>query len=119
MSYKTTAFLNEQEMKLLNILKDNVKEKYTVLVKIRLSEFLYSTQPQGSDAFFDEFNRVNLVTLPFVIFDTLENRLAAVVYLSENGLEEKDLLGSCGIPCIEIGTFRDVLTSEKLAICMV
>lgn len=119
MSYKTTAFLTEREIKLLTILQENVKEKYAVLAKIRLSEFLYSTQPQGSESFYNEFNRVNLVTLPFVIFDTLENRLAAVVYLSENGLEEKELLESLRIPCIEISEFRDVLTSEQLAICMV
>lgn len=119
MSYKAIAFLSERENKLLNILKENVKERYAVLAKIRLSEFFYSTQPQGSAAFYAEFDRVNLVTLPFVIFDTLENRLAAVVYFSENGLEEKNLLESCGVPCIEIGTFRDVLTSEQLAICMV
>lgn len=115
MSYKTTDLLNERENKLLTILNKNVKEKYAVLVKIRLSEFLYSTQTEGSDAFYDEFQAVNLVTIPFAIFDMAENKLAAIVYFSDNDFEAKSLLEMHNVPCIEISAFRDVLVSESLA----
>lgn len=118
MSYKKIKFLSDQETKLLMLLKENVKERYAVLAKIRLSEFLYSTQPEGSRAFYDEFQKVNLVTVPFAIFDTAERKLMAVVYFSDNGFEGRVLLESQGVICVEIGAFRDIMTSEALELYM-
>ena len=43
MAYRKIEFLNEKETKLLYLLKTNLSEKYAVLTKVRLSEFLYST----------------------------------------------------------------------------
>lgn len=114
MSYKTIKFLSEQETKLLVMLKENVKERYAVLAKIRLSEFLYSTQPEGSKAFYDEFQAVNQVVIPFALFDTLENRLAAVVYLADNGLEAQNLLEQHGTVCVSIISLKDALVSPLL-----
>ncbi|WP_407292480.1 DUF2726 domain-containing protein [Morganella morganii] len=44
MSYLRQQFLTEEESKLLVILQENVKENYHVFCKVRLSEFLYSSQ---------------------------------------------------------------------------
>lgn len=118
MIYRKIDFLNETETKLLYLLKENLSEKYAVLTKVRLSEFLYSTQPEGSDAFYDEFQMVNLITIPFGIFDTTNRKLSVVVYFLENGFDGKSLLESHDVACIGIATFRDVLTSDALAIYM-
>ncbi|EPO3921854.1 DNA distortion polypeptide 3 [Salmonella enterica subsp. houtenae serovar [1],40:z4,z23:-] len=114
MAYRKIEFLNEKETKLLYLLKENLSEKYAVLTKVRLSEFLYSTQPEGAERFYDEFQKVNLVTVPFAIFDTAERKLMAVVYFSDNDFEGRVLLESQGVICVEIGAFRDIMTSEAL-----
>lgn len=114
MSYKTIKFLSDQETKLLMLLKENVKERYAVLAKIRLSEFLYSTQSEGSRAFYDEFQTVNQVVIPFALFDTLENKLAAVVYHTDNGLDAQNLLEQHGTICVGIISLKDALVSPLL-----
>ncbi|WP_454728146.1 DNA distortion polypeptide 3 [Citrobacter freundii] len=118
MSYKVIDFLSDKETKLLYLLKENLSEKYAILVKVRLSEFLYSTQPEGSECFYTEFQSVNLVTIPFGIYDTLERKLVGVVFLNENGLEGKLLLEQHGVICEGIASLKDALVSEKLEVFM-
>ncbi|WP_214295620.1 DNA distortion polypeptide 3, partial [Escherichia coli] len=118
MSYKVIDFLSDTETKLLYLLKENLSEKYAILVKVRLSEFLYSTQPEGSECFYTEFQSVNLVTIPFGIFDTLTRKLVGVIFLNENGLEGQLLLEQHGVICEGIGALKDALLSEKLEVFM-
>ncbi|WP_179142679.1 DNA distortion polypeptide 3 [Escherichia coli] len=114
MAYGKSNFLNEKETKLLYLLKTNLSEKYAVLAKVRLSEFLYSTQPEGTEKFYVEFQQVNLVTVPFAIFDTTERKLVAVVYFSDDGFDGKVLLESQGVLCVEVSALKDIMISEVL-----
>ncbi len=51
MSYRLIDFLNSDDAILFTILAKNLKEKYACVCKVRLSEFLYSTQQEGSKEF--------------------------------------------------------------------
>lgn len=113
MSYLRQQFLTEEESKLLVILQENVKENYHVFCKVRLSEFLYSSQKIGTPEFFSEFEFVNSITLPFAIYDTLENQLVAVVSFN-NPIEKLNLLESQGIKVIHLDALKTALTNIEL-----
>ncbi|EAR4352512.1 hypothetical protein LDV11_004342 [Salmonella enterica] len=119
MSYRLIDFLNSDDAMLFTILAKNLKEKYACVCKVRLSEFLYSTQQEGSKEFYDEFQTVNLITVPFAIFDVTTGKLSSTVFFNKNGFDGKKLLEVKGIPCIGISDYKDVLISEDLAIFMV
>ncbi|HHR6174028.1 TPA: DNA distortion polypeptide 3 [Providencia alcalifaciens] len=113
MSYLRQQFLTEEESKLLVILQENVKENYHVFCKVRLSEFLYSSQKMGTPEFFNEFEIVNSITLPFAIYDTLENQLVAVIsYIKP--IEKSDLLENQGVKVIHLTMLKDALTHNQL-----
>ncbi|ELU4080031.1 DNA distortion polypeptide 3, partial [Salmonella enterica subsp. enterica serovar Enteritidis] len=69
MEYQVREFINEKYTKAVNILKDNLKENYHVFYGVRLSEILFPASEYGTDAFFKEFELINSVILPLVIFD--------------------------------------------------
>ncbi|EUD10801.1 DNA distortion polypeptide 3 [Providencia alcalifaciens] len=113
MSYLRQQFLTEEESKLLVILQENVKENYHVFCKVRLSEFLYSSQKMGTSEFFNEFEIVNSITLPFAIYDTLENQLVAVIsYIKP--IEQSDLLENQGVKVIHFNALKTALTNSEL-----
>ncbi|HHR5833352.1 TPA: DNA distortion polypeptide 3 [Providencia alcalifaciens] len=114
MSYLRQRFLTEEESKLLVILQENVKENYHVFCKVRLSEFLYSSQKMGSSEFFNEFEIVNSITLPFAIYDTFENQLVAVIsYIKP--IEKSNLLENQDIKVIHLTMLKDALTNGDLS----
>lgn len=119
MSYRLIDFLNSDDAVMFNILARNLKEKYACVCKVRLSEFLYSTQQEGSKSFYDEFQTVNLITVPFAIFDVTTCKLSATVFFNKNGFDGKELLERKNIPCIGISEFKDVLISDSLSFFMV
>ncbi|EJZ6203250.1 DNA distortion polypeptide 3 [Klebsiella pneumoniae] len=119
MSYRLIDFLNSDDAMLFTILAKNLKEKYACVCKVRLSEFLYSTQQEGSKEFYDEFQTVNLITVPFAIFDVTTGKLSATVFFNKNGFDGEKLLEIKGIPCIGISEFKDVLISDSLSCFMV
>jgi len=113
MSYLRQQFLTEEESKLLVILQENVKENYHVFCKVRLSEFLYSSQKIGTPEFFNEFEIVNSITLPFAIYDTLENQLVAVISFKKP-IEQVSLLAKQEINVIHFTELKDALMNEQL-----
>lgn len=113
MSYKKIAFLNEKEIEMVNILKDVINDQYWILNKIRLSEFLYSVKEYGSADFYDDFKRVNQITLPCVIFDTQKNTIATVIFF-DNMLDAESVLKENGIECIILSEIKEVLTHPDL-----
>ncbi|EOI3591715.1 DNA distortion polypeptide 3 [Proteus mirabilis] len=114
MSYLRQQFLTEEESKLLVILQENVKENYHIFCKVRLSEFLYSAKKMGSSEFFNEFEIVNSITLPFAIYDTFENQLVAVIsYIKP--IEKSNLLENQDIKVIHLTMLKDALTNGDLS----
>ncbi|EHN8485209.1 DNA distortion polypeptide 3, partial [Salmonella enterica subsp. enterica serovar Enteritidis] len=74
MEYQVREFINEKYTKAVNILKDNLKENYHVFYGVRLSEILFPASEYGTDAFFKEFELINSVILPLVIFDLTQRK---------------------------------------------
>ncbi|HHR6462447.1 TPA: hypothetical protein ACS78F_003932, partial [Providencia alcalifaciens] len=63
--------------------------------------------------FFNEFEIVNSITLPFAIYDTLENQLVAVIsYIKP--IEKSDLLENQGVKVIHLTMLKDALTHNQL-----
>ncbi|WP_423258190.1 DNA distortion polypeptide 3 [Escherichia coli] len=79
MKYQVREFINEKYAKAVNILNDNLKENYHVFYGVRLSEILFPASEYGSDAFFKEFESINSVILPLVIFDFIDRKPIMVI----------------------------------------
>ncbi|HGL3930344.1 TPA: DNA distortion polypeptide 3 [Citrobacter koseri] len=79
MKYQLKEFINEKYSKAVNILKDNLKEHYHVFYGLRLSEILFPASEYGSDAFFNEFEAINSITLPLIIFEMNERKPVAII----------------------------------------
>ncbi|EJA4793201.1 DNA distortion polypeptide 3, partial [Escherichia coli] len=79
MKYLVKEFINEKYTKAVNILKDNLKENYHVFYGVRLSEILFPASEYGTDAFFKEFELINSVILPFVIFDLTQRKPMMII----------------------------------------
>lgn len=112
-NYKVIPLLTEKETAAVNILNGAVNQRYWILAKVRLSEFFYSSKEYGTPEFFGEFNKLNAVTLPVVIFDSLEKRPAAVMYFDSPARE--DILKSLGVSVVTICELREVLTHPALS----
>ncbi|HEK2769623.1 hypothetical protein LUA10_20165 (plasmid) [Proteus mirabilis] len=79
-----------------------------------MSEFLYSSQKMGTSEFFNEFEIINSINLPFAIYDTLENQLvAAISYI--NPIEKSNLLENQDIKVIHLTMLKDTLTNGELS----
>ncbi|MCP2912604.1 DNA distortion polypeptide 3, partial [Salmonella enterica subsp. enterica serovar Typhimurium] len=112
MKYLVKEFINEKYSKAVNILKDNLKEHYHVFYGVRLSEILFPTSEYGTDAFFKEFELINSVILPLVIFDFIDRKPIMVI-----GLEEVpgiDSLIDSGMEVVLLDGLSDLLLVEKL-----
>lgn len=112
-NYKVIPLLTEKETAAVNILNGAVSQRYWILAKVRLSEFFYSAREYGTQEFFAEFNKLNAVTLPVVIFDSLEKRPSAVVFFDSSAPE--DFLKSLGVAVVTICELREVLTHPALS----
>ncbi|ELK1226387.1 DNA distortion polypeptide 3, partial [Escherichia coli] len=79
MEYQVREFINEKYTKAVNILKDNLKENYHVFYGVRLIEILFPASEYGTDAFFKEFELINSVILPLVIFDLTQRKPMMII----------------------------------------
>ncbi|MBL2132830.1 DNA distortion polypeptide 3, partial [Klebsiella pneumoniae] len=81
--YLVKEFINEKYYQAVNILKDNLKEHYHVFYGVSLSEIVFHTSEYGTDAFFKEFELINSVILPLVIFDFIDRKPIMVIGFEE------------------------------------
>lgn len=98
---------------MINILKDVISEKYWILNKVRLSEFLYSVKEYGSVGFYDDFKHINQITLPCIICDTHENTIATVIFF-DSMPDAEGVLKENGIEYIVLSEIKEVLTHPDL-----
>ncbi|EJK7984129.1 TPA: DNA distortion polypeptide 3 [Escherichia coli] len=112
MKYLVKEFINEKYSKAVNILKDNLKEHYHVFYGLRLSEILFPASEYGSDAFFKEFELINSVILPLVIFDFIDRKPIMVIGFGE--VPGIDSLIDSGIEVVLLDGLSDLLLVEKL-----
>lgn len=113
MKFRVKEFVDDKYAKAINILKENLKENYHVFYGVRLSEILFPESSYGSEAFFKEFEVINSVTLPLVIFDLKEQKPTMVI-----GFEEVDcstLLINSGITVLVCEGLKNLLSDECLS----
>lgn len=110
--YKTKTFISDRELKAINLLKDNLKERYLVLYGVRLSEFLYPSSEYGSSEFFNDFESINSVTLPVIIYDSLSECMVSVVCFDD--FSEEEILSLSGVKCIRLNGLSEILSNEEL-----
>ncbi|EJW6900263.1 DNA distortion polypeptide 3 [Escherichia coli] len=112
MKYQVREFINEKYAKAVNILKDNLKENYHVFYGVRLSEILFPASEYGSDAFFKEFESINSVILPLVIFDFIDRKPIMVIGFDK--IPDASLLEGTNIVVLECTTIADLLTNDNI-----
>ncbi|MFQ3797537.1 DNA distortion polypeptide 3 (plasmid) [Salmonella enterica subsp. enterica serovar Heidelberg] len=100
MEYQVREFINEKYTKAVNILKDNLKENYHVFYGVRLSEILFPASEYGTDAFFKEFELINSVILPLVIFDLTQRK--PMMIISFDKILDASLLEGTNIVVLEL-----------------
>lgn len=110
--YKTKLFMNDRELKAINILRDNLKEQYLVFFGIRLSEFFYPDSEYGSDEFFRMFEEINSLTLPVIIYDSIENKIEIILSFDE--FNQQGILQNVGLECIRLSGLSEILSHERL-----
>ena len=112
MEFRAKEFINDKYAKAINILKDNLKEHYHVFYGVRLSEILFPASEYGSEAFFKEFEAINSITLPIIIFDLKEQKPILVVSFEE--VSEVSVLEGAGISVLVCDGLSDLLILEEL-----
>ncbi|EIN0719606.1 TPA: DNA distortion polypeptide 3 [Escherichia coli] len=112
MEYQVREFINEKYTKAVNILKDNLKENYHVFYGLRLSEILFPASEYGTDAFFKEFELINSVILPLVIFDLTQRK--PMMIISFDKILDASLLEGTNIVVLECITLADLLTNDNI-----
>ena len=112
MKYLVKEFINEKYTKAVNILKDNLKENYHVFYGVRLSEILFPASEYGTDAFFKEFELINSVILPLVIFDLTQRK--PMMIISFDKIPDASLLEGTNIVLLECTTLADLLTNDNI-----
>ncbi|EON2766494.1 DNA distortion polypeptide 3 [Escherichia coli] len=112
MEYQVREFINEKYTKAVNILKDNLKENYHVFYGVRLIEILFPASEYGTDAFFKEFELINSVILPLVIFDLTQRK--PMMIISFDKILDASLLEGTNIVVLECITLADLLTNDKI-----
>ena len=110
--YQVREFINEKYTKAVNILKDNLKENYHVFYGVRLSEILFPASEYGTDAFFKEFELINSVILPLVIFDLTQRK--PMMIISFDKILDSSLLEGTNIVVLECTTLADLLTNDNI-----
>ncbi|EFJ81876.1 DNA distortion polypeptide 3, partial [Escherichia coli] len=112
MEYQVREFINEKYTKAVNILKDNLKENYHVFYGVRLIEILFPASEYGTDAFFKEFELINSVILPLVIFDLTQRK--PMMIISFDKILDASLLEGTNIVVLECITLADLLTNDNI-----
>lgn len=111
--FKEKKLINESDLKIFNVIADNLKEDYSVIYSVRLSEFLSSTSPVGTDDFFNDFEKVNSVTCDFILVDRRIGKVMLVIFTTTS---PPDLLdGVSYFEVIKIEKVADTLTNVTLS----
>ncbi|MBE0772271.1 DNA distortion polypeptide 3, partial [Escherichia coli] len=113
MKYQVKEFVNEKYSKAINILKDNLKENYHIFYGVRLSEILFPASEYGTDAFFKEFESINSITLPLIIFEMNERKPVAIIGFEQ--IAGAVFVEQLDIKVLVIDDLSELLTNETLA----
>ncbi|EGF1823875.1 DNA distortion polypeptide 3 [Salmonella enterica] len=117
MKFDIKEFIDDKYAKAINILKENLKENYHVFYGVRLSEILFPASEYGTDAFYQEFEAINSVVLPLVVYDLNEKKPIMVIgFELKNG---KTMLESSDVTVLEIESLSDILTNDVLSVLFV
>jgi len=114
MKFKIKEFVDEKYIKAINILKDNLKENYHLFYGVRLSEFLLPAGEYGSSDFFKDFELINSISLPLVIYDTQERKVKMIVSFGD--VLDKSLLDEAGFQVLVITEFSELLKDDNLVL---
>ncbi|WLS81246.1 DNA distortion polypeptide 3 (plasmid) [Erwinia pyri] len=112
MKFRVKEFIEDKYAKAINILRGNLKEKHHVFYGVRLSEILFPESNYGSEEFFKEFDSINSVILPLVIFDLKERKPIMVIGFGE--VSGEALLVDSGIGVVSLRALSDLLLVEEL-----
>ncbi|EFA2754297.1 DNA distortion polypeptide 3 [Escherichia coli] len=112
MKYQVKEFINEKYAKAVNILKDNLKENYHVFYDVRLSEILFPVSEYGTEQFFSDFEKINSISLPVLVFDLKTS--VPVIVISLDDVSYCDVLDETDIDFMKCDSLAELLTSEKL-----
>ncbi|WP_455865667.1 DNA distortion polypeptide 3 [Pantoea agglomerans] len=114
MKFIIKEFVDEKYVKAINILKDNLKENYHIFYGVRLSEFLLPVGEYGSSDFFKDFELINSISLPLVIYDTQGRKVKMIVGFDD--MLDKSLLDEAGFQVLIITEFSDLLKNDDLVL---
>ncbi len=112
MEYQVREFINEKYTKAVNILKDNLKENYHVFYGVRLSEILFPVSEYGTEQFFSDFEKINSISLPVLVFDLKAG--VPVIVISLDDVSYCDVLNELDIDFMKCESLVELLTSDKL-----
>ncbi|EHY8633912.1 DNA distortion polypeptide 3 [Salmonella enterica] len=112
MEYQVREFINEKYTKAVNILKDNLKENYHVFYGVRLSEILFPVSEYGTEQFFSDFEKINSISLPVLVFDLKAG--VPVIVISLDDVSYCDVLNELDIDFMKCESLAELLTSDKL-----
>ncbi|EBJ4206792.1 DNA distortion polypeptide 3 [Salmonella enterica] len=114
MRFDVKEFIDDKYAKAINILKENLKENYHVFYGIRLSEILFPASEYGSDVFYQEFESINNVILPLVIFDLIDRKPIMVIGFEK--ISDAGLLEGTGIVVLECMVLAELLKNDDIAL---
>nr|EFE4247952.1 DNA distortion polypeptide 3 [Escherichia coli] len=114
MKFIVKDFISDKYAKAINILNDNLKENYYVFYGVRLSEILFPASDYGTGDFFKEFEEINNVTLPLVVFEINEREPVIVIGFDE--INGAILIEKSGIKVLVIDNLSALLTNETLGV---
>lgn len=112
MKFVVKEFIDDKYAKAINILKENLKENYHVFYGVRLSEVIFPASEYGTDEFFNEFEAINSIALPLVVFEMNERKAVAIIGFEQIAgtifIEQSD------IKILVIDNLSGLLTNETL-----
>lgn len=111
MRFEIKDFIDEKYLKAINILKGHLKENYHVFYGVRLSELLFPSGEYGSESFYKDFELINSVSLPLVIYDTNEKK--AVMIVSFDDMLDRSLLTENNIQYVIISDLSEILRNPE------
>ncbi|EPV1456672.1 DNA distortion polypeptide 3, partial [Escherichia coli] len=112
MKYQMREFITDKYAKAVNILKDNLKENYHVFYGVRLSEILFPVSEYGTEQFFSDFEKINSISLPVLVFDLKAG--VPVIVISLDDVSYCDVLNELDIDFMKCESLAELLTSDKL-----
>ncbi|EHH7810597.1 DNA distortion polypeptide 3, partial [Escherichia coli] len=109
MKYQMREFITDKYAKAVNILKDNLKENYHVFYGVRLSEILFPVSEYGTEQFFSDFEKINSISLPVLVFDLKAG--VPVIVISLDDVSYCDVLNELDIDFMKCESLAELLTS--------